>query len=591
MPRILLALQYWEGDRARAGELARFIVDLEKKRRKNADFLLSARFDCAHDPDVVARVSTRFKTFTSVGKTTLSGYPDGSFGLWHDTLEAVRAGYADGSMPRYDCVLTFEADCTPLCRDWIDALLAAWERDAAPDNRAVIGQLWTAEACDYPHINGNMLVSGDPEHLGKITALKARPGVAWDLDLYSQFKLWGGAGTKSIASFYVRSVGDRWFEYTTKSGAAFFHGDKDGMARCYVEHVLLGRPKPSPVGALPPDPKAVPCLDGLFRPHPTAENLTGVWTYRDSIRSVTRQGLRAWDPPFQSKEWRHFNPGLLKVGERRYLMPYRFIHRETDDCGIRMAVIQDGKVESDAVINLPGWADHRPPFVEDPRIVQAGGKVLLSYTLSAYFPQSASVQRLVEIDPDSFAVRAEIPLGHIGNNTGAPSVREKNWTFFEGPGDALFCLYSLSPHRVHEVSSGRRFQTNQDVFGEWRKKYGDPRGGTPPVKVGDRWYVFFHSCRRHASRRRRYYAGCYSFRWTGTHFESKSITRAPLLTASTEDGFLWPEKSCFWEPIVIFPSGAHFDAPTGKWKVAAGVNDCFLKVFEVPHSDLLRKMS
>ena len=586
MSRILLALQYWAGDRDKAGELARFIAKLEPVIRKDADFLLSARFDCTHDEEVVKDVSRRFRVFTTTGVTKLTGYPNGSWALWHDTITAVRDRCASGELPRYDCVLTFEADCTPLTRDWVASLLSTWEREAAKQDRIAIGQLWSAPSCPYPHINGNMLISGRQEHLDRVCSWRAKTGQAWDVGIYPMLRGHGAVGTSAIASFYVRNANSRWFDYTRGQGAVFFHGDKDGSATRYAQHVLRGGPKPPVVAG-----KFAPPGKG-FEDFAVSEGPSeaGIWRYPDEVPSVFEQGFSGMKPLFAHEDHRRFNPGL-EVHNGNLLMAYRMIHRYTDESGIRVAKLgPDRKVLSDEpVTGLPQWADGRVSYYEDPRLFWWGDRLMLAYTHAAYFPHAICNQALIEIDPDTYEARVPVDLSHIGANTSKVGSLEKNWQFFVDGTERLNAVYTLAPHLVYNVRDQRRFFSNITPVSNWQEKWGVARGGTPPVRVGDRWFSFFHSSQKHPTRRRRYVAGCYSFKWDGSLFLAKDCTRDPLWIASTQDGFLWPAGACNWEPAVVFPGGAVFDASRQVWTVAAGINDCFSALFEVPHSQLLAK--
>lgn len=591
MSRILLAVQYWEGDRVRAGALARFMADLEPVHRDDADFLFSARFDSHHDDDVVQSVARRFRTFTTVGKTKLMGYPAGSYGLWHDTVQCVRDRCASGEMPRYDCILTFEADCTPLSRDWVSRLLEAWKLEAEPEDRIAIGQLWFGPQCPYPHLNGNLLLSGKQEHLDKLAAWRpTNARTAWDVDIYPMLRRNGGTGTKAIASFYARNTHETWYKYTCGLGAAFYHGDKDGSAQAFVRYKLKGGEAPKVIGAVP---AKAPSQSGVEDFACSIPDKDGLWHYPDEVPSVFQQGFPGVRLDFDNLEVRRMNPGLARV-DGKLLMAYRAIHRQRDSSDIRIARLEEPgyRVVEDVPVKLPGWPDDKPSFFEDPRLIRYRDRLLLSYILAAYYPQVGCVQKLVEIDPASFEVLHEWDLSYIGGNVFRHGSREKNWTFFEGRGGTLNAIYSLAPHVVHDLTNrGRSWLNNISPVGGWQERWGPARGGTPPVKVGDDWFSFFHSSVKHPSRRRRYAAGCYTFRWDGSTYLPKKATQDPLWIASASDGFLWPAGSCNWEPIVVFPSGAVYDESRGVWTVAAGINDCFSGIFEVPHDELVKKIS
>ena len=61
MSKLLLALQYWDGDKEMAMKVARLIADMEPAHNADVDFLFCSRFDCTHDMDSVAHVAKKFR--------------------------------------------------------------------------------------------------------------------------------------------------------------------------------------------------------------------------------------------------------------------------------------------------------------------------------------------------------------------------------------------------------------------------------------------------------------------------------------------------------------------------------------------------
>ena len=103
---------------------------------------------------------------------------------------------------------------------------------------------------------------------------------------------------------------------------------------------------------------------------------------------------------------------------------------------------------------------------------------------------------LVEVDP----VRL-IPQGRPRPLLLAGQRRpvEKNWLLFEHDGE-LWAIYSIAPQVVLQVTLGDDgpvlcrpvYRHDWDVQG-YTRRYGQLRGGTPPVRVGDQYVAFFHS--------------------------------------------------------------------------------------------------
>ena len=66
--KILLALQFWKGDKDQAMRVARLIADLEPRHTDFADFLFVSRFDCEQDLATVEYVSQKFNVHTYVNR-------------------------------------------------------------------------------------------------------------------------------------------------------------------------------------------------------------------------------------------------------------------------------------------------------------------------------------------------------------------------------------------------------------------------------------------------------------------------------------------------------------------------------------------
>lgn len=573
--RILLALQFWEGDRHRASELARFITDWEPVPRTDADFLLSARFDTAPDPETVAYVGRRFNVYTSIGKSQLKGHPAGSYGLWHDTL------YAASKLPRtYDCVLTFEADCTPLTRDWITKLREAWREviRRVPSAHAA-GHEWHAAEYPWPHINGNMLISGDPLRLLKMASWRGVPTRAWDVEIYDTLRAWGCSNTPAIRSLYVRKTKPGFLGYLAENGCVFLHGDKDGSARKLAKQFVTTT-QGFPVASNP----MIECAN-----------------MEDPIPSVFDQ-LKGFEIKFPGETVRRYNPGLAHCPQGGWWLAYRHLN----PCGwhstVRLAKLDGaGSVVSDRPMS--GFEEKiggMDVYFEDPRLFALpDGGLGMSWVQATYgawekktdVPARSWTQHYGTIDPDNARVapRALIPFGR---QTGGPADSEKNWGFFSAKNELHF-LYEFNPFTVVRVrgTKSKVFRMAPKELGEWAAEYGVPAGGAPPIEVAPGKFVaFFHSWAPHPERVRRYHWGALEFEFRATNFDTHvritRVTRVPIASGSERDGFLWPRGACFWEPIVVFPTGAHFNPASRTWTATAGINDARCGFFQFSSEDL-----
>lgn len=115
--KILIALQFWDGDRALAMELADFLADLEPVKQQQADFMFAPRFDCRADASVVSRVSRKFNVYAQVSRRRGVGWPNGCNELWFSVMEWVQSMSLAKKIPSYKAIFTCEADGAPIPRD------------------------------------------------------------------------------------------------------------------------------------------------------------------------------------------------------------------------------------------------------------------------------------------------------------------------------------------------------------------------------------------------------------------------------------------------------------------------------------------
>lgn len=182
MSKLLLAIQFWEGDKQQAMQLMRLIADLQEGLSTEADVLFSARFDCQHDMQTVYHVQRKFvnvHTYNSDWEVT--GHPQGCNALWQSTMRHVWQQVRRGNWD-YEAVFTFEADCTPTAKDWISRLVTEWHSEGG--QQWVCGHLMPFHGY---HVNGNMLCRTDlPKLVPAIEAPCAHN--AWDLAFYRYWK-------------------------------------------------------------------------------------------------------------------------------------------------------------------------------------------------------------------------------------------------------------------------------------------------------------------------------------------------------------------------------------------------------------------
>lgn len=236
MNRKVLAIQYWNGDRDAALRTARYIADLERGRNDSVEFVFAVRGD-ANLPDefTMKKVSRVFNVTAFRAPRHGAGHPWGCWVLWYSLIEWLR----NRAQPA-KWMLTFEADCVPMQRNWIAEIDREWDA-AAPKNIRMLGAA-PAGPC---HINGNLVVSGQHDFLDWILHGVTLSGVpkpeGWDTWLFPEFLRWGCAySDKFFSAWQTRTVGTGYYDRMAKEGVVFHHGVKDDSLLRQARLRLLG---------------------------------------------------------------------------------------------------------------------------------------------------------------------------------------------------------------------------------------------------------------------------------------------------------------------------------------------------------------
>ncbi len=232
--KILIALQFWKGDKTPALRLAKYLADLERGHSKQADLLLVHRFDCpfeGHDA-LIQRISRSFNVTVYKSPRRGIGWPDGCNELWFATMEWVYSMMHAAKVPHYKAIFTCEADGGPVFQDWISRMSAAW--DAANEDRKVF--IAGALVDPGPHINGNALITGDFKWLKWIVQRVggAPPGIGWDYVYRDQFRKIGWANVPGMRSYYnSRTFSVQQYKQMLAEELIWVHGDKSG---CLIDY-------------------------------------------------------------------------------------------------------------------------------------------------------------------------------------------------------------------------------------------------------------------------------------------------------------------------------------------------------------------
>lgn len=286
-------------------------------------------------------------------------------------------------------------------------------------------------------------------------------------------------------------------------------------------------------------------------------------------------------------DYTFFNPAIIKAADGRILLFTRRCKdkrrtdtdyfREKNDIVVFELDEQTMKAKTMQPLNL---RKHEPDEqFEDPRIIRFGNGYGLS--VCAFIQgRSYAHQTMFLLNERFDCVGRFDPI--YGNNMAQAAVNaghEKNWLWFSHDG-APHMIYSASPHVVLKMDGSLNpvEKIQSDVFDRYWK-YGEVRGGSNPVRVGDLYWTFFHSSVKWAVHKRRYFMGAYAFE--AKHpFRIVRFTINPLLTGSSAENW-WPGL-----PEVVFPCGAYFDGDKQQFVVSYGVNDVRCGYLKIPLAEL-----
>ncbi len=239
--KLIVALQFWEGDKAKAMRLARFIADLEPKKNDLVDFAFVARFDEKHDPDTIAYVSRKFNVWTLTGTRRTVGWPDGCNDLALDLLQqSAMRSRPRGVWANHKALYLIESDVMPVDRDWLRRISDEW--DVAQEHDKFVLGSWSPYHSPVGHINGNLLIA--PDVVFKIKGLESCPFRAgWDAYFGPKFApYWWKSVLLQNHYDYRTNIPPEilWSCVDGVTPPAVVHGVKDNSAEMQVREKLFG---------------------------------------------------------------------------------------------------------------------------------------------------------------------------------------------------------------------------------------------------------------------------------------------------------------------------------------------------------------
>lgn len=197
---------------------------------------------------------------------------------------------------------------------------------------------------------------------------------------------------------------------------------------------------------------------------------------------------------------------------------------------------------------------------EDARLLTVGDRLYIVYSDNRDFFISRGGFRVYigELECDGDIVTAHNLEGLFKFQGENGSVREKNWVPFDYH-DNLLLAYSLTPHLIFQplFGSGECNTIATSLCkNDW--DWGELRGGTPAIKIGNEYLSFFHSSKDiltvHSNGRvlPHYVMGAYTFN-AEPPFEITRISPEPIRGKNFYHGKAYKP---YWKSVrVIFPCG------------------------------------
>jgi len=301
-----------------------------------------------------------------------------------------------------------------------------------------------------------------------------------------------------------------------------------------------------------------------------------------------------WQQLGQSGPVRTFNPGLLRDGAG-WILAYRVVGsdgaRRIGLCRLDQAlrvIAGSQRPLTDHVRFRPDgvYPEMATQWFADPRLYRFGTRIFVYWNSGWHEPHNC--QFLLELDASTL-----LPRGHARELVlhGERQKLEKNWTMFDpNLGGRLFAVYSITPHRVLEFSlAGEGDLLFEEVsrtdwsMGDYPPCHGGLRGGAPPQRLAEHYWVFCHSV-HDATGGYRYAAAAYQFsaQWP---FAPTARPRRPLTLGNPFGGERTHERLNPAVGEVIYPCGAAHDGT--RWLVSHGINDEYCAISAVEPADLV----
>lgn len=232
-----LVLQFWEGDKEHACELAELIADIEPTPRKDVLFVFAAQAGTKIDVRVekaMERVGLKFGYVQITTKVDpAKSYPGVCFDPWASAVSQMCDKHFNDEL-RSHSAFFFEADGCPASRDWIDRLTDA-HNETISKGKWFTGAEMHGRHYDR-HLNGSLIVYL-PAWLNLPSLHRCPADHGWDL-WHGPVILANGCDTRRILNEYDLSYTRESFNRLSGQ-AAWFSSNKDRTAHLWARRLLV----------------------------------------------------------------------------------------------------------------------------------------------------------------------------------------------------------------------------------------------------------------------------------------------------------------------------------------------------------------
>ena len=228
--KLLIVINYYDGDRLMAKTLAELIADLEPKRNEKADILFFRRYDAEQMPNLlIDKMTDKFEKCKQLKCRRMNavGYPYGPNEMFYDLLERMNNPEWQSD---YYAFLNMEADCVPLTPGWIDVLLEQFG-EAYDEGKFAVGHV--VQANPGQHLNGAALYSSDFwQRAGGMNMIGGPAASAYDIYHANRILPIAKDTNAMLMDFNRKTISESDLESIRKNGEkpAFLHGVKDMSA-------------------------------------------------------------------------------------------------------------------------------------------------------------------------------------------------------------------------------------------------------------------------------------------------------------------------------------------------------------------------